>query len=108
MYRRMLLDYSLEKSHDIPGILLYAPRDPQIHGGSISFTIPDIHPHDLATLVDREGIAVRAGHHCTQPLMDRLGVPATTRASSYIYNQPDDVDQLARRRQEAQQVVAQL
>src|SRR2546429_3307282 len=56
--------------------------------------IPDIHPHDLATLVDREGIAVRAGHHCTHPLMDRLVGPATTRAGFHIYKQPDDADTL--------------
>src|ERR1700730_3681267 len=78
----------------------------EIHGGAISFTLPNIHPHDLATLVDREGIAVRAGHHCTQPLMDRLGVPATTRASFYIYNRVDEVDQLVSGIQKAQKVFA--
>ena len=105
-HERTLVDYALEKLQDIPGISIYGPRDPEIHGGAISFTIPGIHPHDLATLVDRDGIAVRAGHHCTQPLMDRLGVPATTRASFYIYNQPDEVDQLVIGIQKAQKVFA--
>src|SRR5256886_7943840 len=82
-HERTLVDYAMERLLDIPGITLYGPRDPELHGGAVSFTLPNIHPHDLATLVDREGIAVRAGHHCTQPLMDRLGVPATTRASFY-------------------------
>jgi cysteine desulfurase / selenocysteine lyase len=54
-----------------------------------------VHPHDVATIVDAEGVAVRAGHHCCQPLMRRLGVPATTRASAYIYNTPDELDALA-------------
>ena len=90
----------------VPGITLYGPRDSEIHGGAVSFTLANIHPHDLATLVDREGIAVRAGHHCTQPLMDRLGVAATTRASFYIYNRADEVDQLVTGIQKAQKVFA--
>ena len=105
-HERTLVDYAMEKLQEIPGITLYGPRDPGIHGGAISFTLPNIHPHDLATLVDREGIAVRAGHHCTQPLMDRLGVPATTRASFYIYNRVDEVDQLVGGIQKAQKVFA--
>ena len=105
-HERTLVDYAMEKLQEIPGITLYGPRDPGIHGGAISFTLPNIHPHDLATLVDREGIAVRAGHHCTQPLMDRLGVPATTRASFYIYNRVEEVDQLVGGIQKAQKVFA--
>jgi cysteine desulfurase / selenocysteine lyase len=105
-HERTLVDYAMEKLQEIPGITLYGPRDSEIHGGAISFTLPNIHPHDLATLVDREGIAVRAGHHCTQPLMDRLGVPATTRASFYIYNRVDEVDQLVSGIQKAQKVFA--
>jgi cysteine desulfurase/selenocysteine lyase len=105
-HERTLVDYAMEKLQDIPGITLYGPRDPELHGGAVSFTLPNIHPHDLATLVDREGIAVRAGHHCTQPLMDRLGVPATTRASFYIYNRADEVDQLVNGIQKAQKVFA--
>ena len=105
-HERTLVDYAMEKLQDVPGITLYGPRDPEVHGGAISFTLPNIHPHDLATLVDREGIAVRAGHHCTQPLMDRLGVAATTRASFYVYNRPDEVDQLVDGIQKAQKVFA--
>jgi cysteine desulfurase / selenocysteine lyase len=105
-HERTLVDYALEKLQDVAGITIYGPRDSALHGGAISFTLPDIHPHDLATLIDRDGIAVRAGHHCTQPLMDRLGVPATTRASFYIYNRPDEVDQLVNGIQKAQKVFA--
>ena len=105
-HERTLVDYAMEKLHEVPGITVYGPKDPELHGGAVSFTLPNIHPHDLATIIDREGIAVRAGHHCTQPLMDRLGVPATTRASFYIYNQPDEVDQLVAGIQKAQKVFA--
>jgi len=105
-HERTLVDYAMEKLQDVPGITVYGPRDSEIHGGAISFTLPNIHPHDLATLVDREGIAVRAGHHCTQPLMDRLGVAATTRASFYVYNRTDEVDQLVDGIQKAQKVFA--
>lgn len=103
-HERTLVDYAVEKLQEIPDITIYGPADSEIHGGAVSFTLPNIHPHDLATLVDREGIAVRAGHHCTQPLMDRLGVAATTRASFYIYNRPDEVDQLVDAIRKAQQV----
>jgi len=105
-HERTLVDYAMEKLQEVPGIAVYGPRDPELHGGAISFTLPNIHPHDLATLIDREGIAVRAGHHCTQPLMDRLGVAATTRASFYIYNRTEEVDQLVSGIQKAQQVFA--
>jgi len=105
-HERTLVDYALEKLQEVPGITIYGPRDSEIHGGAVSFTLANIHPHDLATLVDREGIAVRAGHHCTQPLMDRLGVAATTRASFYIYNRADEVDQLVTGIQKAQKVFA--
>jgi cysteine desulfurase / selenocysteine lyase len=105
-HERTLVDYALEKLQEVPGITIYGPRDSEIHGGAISFTLANIHPHDLATLVDREGIAVRAGHHCTQPLMDRLGVAATTRASFYIYNRADEIDQLVSGIQKAQKVFA--
>jgi cysteine desulfurase/selenocysteine lyase len=105
-HERSLVDYAMEKLQDVPGITLYGPKDSELHGGAVSFTLPNIHPHDLATLVDREGIAVRAGHHCTQPLMDRLGVAATTRASFYIYNRADEVDQLVSGIQKAIKVFA--
>jgi cysteine desulfurase/selenocysteine lyase len=105
-HERTLLDYALEKLQEVPQITVYGPQDPDIHGGAVSFSLPDIHPHDLATLIDQEGIAVRAGHHCTQPLMERLGVPATTRASFYLYNRQDEVDQLVDAIVRAQKVFA--
>ncbi len=73
---------------------VYGPRDPARRGSPVSFSLPDLHPHDIAQLVDREGVCVRAGHHCAKPLMRALGVPATTRASTYVYNTADDVDAL--------------
>src|SRR5438552_10183162 len=105
-HERTLVDYAMERLQDVPGITVYGPRDPEGHGGGVSVRLANIHPHDLATLVDREGIAVRAGHHCTQPLMDRLGVAATTRASFYIYNRVDEIDQLVSGIQKAQKVFA--
>lgn len=88
-----LTTYALEKLDEI-GATVYGPRDMSLRGGVVSFNIPDVHPHDLATIVDQEGVCVRAGHHCAQPLMRRLDVPATARASFYIYNDRDDVDVL--------------
>ena len=66
------------------------PTDPEIRGAAVSFALPDIHPHDLAQLVDQHGVAIRAGHHCAKPLMRCLGVPATARASAHLYNSADD------------------
>lgn len=82
-----------ERLSAIEGVKLYGP--PTDRAGVVSFTYGDIHPHDLATALDNEGVCVRAGHHCTQPLMRRLGVTATCRASFYVYNGPDDVAALA-------------
>ncbi|MFN2613887.1 MAG: cysteine desulfurase [Actinomycetota bacterium] len=86
--------YALKRLDEIDGLRVFGPRDPSSRGGVISFWMDDVHPHDLATIIDTEGIAVRAGHHCAQPLMRRLGVPATSRASFYVYNTNDDVDAL--------------
>jgi len=76
------------------GAHIYGPKDLSERGAVISFTLGEVHPHDMATIVDQEGVCIRAGHHCAQPLMRRLGVPATARASFYIYNTPEDVDAL--------------
>jgi cysteine desulfurase/selenocysteine lyase len=84
---------AIERLSQIDGITLYGPRDHR--AGVVSFTYRDIHPHDLATIVDQDGVCIRAGHHCTQPLMRRLNVAATARASFYLYNDHDDVDALA-------------
>ena len=76
------------------GATVFGPRDVEQRGGAVSFWFKDIHPHDLAQILDQEGVCIRAGHHCAQPLMRVLGVPATARASFYIYNSTDEVDAL--------------
>jgi len=92
-HERELTAYALEALSEVSGLTLYGPPADQ-RGGVVSFNLAGIHPHDVASILDREGIAVRAGHHCAQPLMDRLGVHATTRASFYVYNTREDVDRL--------------
>ncbi len=86
--------YALERLSQVEGIHIYGPFDPQLRGGAISFTLGDIHPHDVAAVLDGEGIAVRAGHHCAMPIHDKFGLPATTRASFYVYNLPEEIDRL--------------
>ncbi len=94
-YESGLLQYAKKKLLAIPGVRILAPSDPALHGGALSFTTGHVHPHDLATFLDAEGIAIRAGHHCAQPLMRKLGVIATNRASFCFYNLPSEVDRLA-------------
>ncbi len=89
-----LTQYALDKFSKIKGIKIYGTKDISKRGGVISFNFADIHPHDLAQIIDEEGIAVRSGHHCAQVLMERLNVAATTRASFYIYNTKEDIDSL--------------
>lgn len=89
-----LTAYALDAMEQIPGITIYGPRDVTERGGVVSFWLDDVHPHDYAQIVDTHGVAVRAGHHCAQLLMRRLGVPATNRASFYVYNTTEDVDTL--------------
>lgn len=93
-HERALLAYALAALATVDGIHVLGPPVER-RSGAISFVVDDIHPHDLATVLDRSGVCVRAGHHCAQPLMRRLGVPATTRASFYVYNAPADADRLA-------------
>ena len=88
-----LLEHALERLSEVAGITLYGPS-PERRAGIVSFNLDGIHPHDVAQVLDWEGVAVRAGHHCTQPLMSRLGVLATTRASFYLYTLPEEVDRL--------------
>ncbi len=90
-----LTSYAFERLGLVEGIRLYGPPDPTARGGAMAFTLGDIHPHDVAAVLDGEGIAVRAGHHCAMPLHDKLGLTATTRASFYVYNLPEEVDRLA-------------
>jgi len=89
-----LLKYAMEALSSVKGFTHYGPQDVAIKGGVISFNLADIHPHDLATILDEEGVAIRSGNHCAQPLMSLLGVPATSRASFHVYNGEDDVDAL--------------
>lgn len=94
-HERELTGYAIERLGDVPDLTIFGPTDLSKRGGAISFAVGDIHPHDLATIVDQDGIAVRAGHHCARPLMQYLEVPATARASFYLYNTTDEIDALA-------------
>lgn len=96
-----LTDYALESMLSLKYATIYGPRDPKDRGGLISFNIADIHPHDLATIMNDHGIAIRSGHHCAQVLMQRLDVPATSRASFYIYNTKEEIDRFVNAIKEA-------
>jgi cysteine desulfurase / selenocysteine lyase len=87
--------YALDALRKVDGVCVYGPRDASQRGGVVSFNVEDVHPHDVSTIVDAEGIEIRGGHHCCQPLMRRLGLTATARASFYVYNDERDVDALA-------------
>jgi cysteine desulfurase/selenocysteine lyase len=91
-----LVGYALEKMAEIPWIRVFGPSSPEERSGVVAFEVEGAHPHDVATILDAHGVAIRAGHHCTQPLMRRLGVPATNRASFYIYNTRAEVDVMVR------------
>lgn len=96
-----LVTYALERLREIDDITIYGAAPPEQRGGVIAFNIGKIHPHDLATFLDTHGICIRAGHHCAQPLMRRLNVAATARASFYLYNTPDEIDALVEALQQA-------
>ena len=91
-----LLELAVERLAGVEGVRLYGPADAAVRSGVVSFTLDDVHPHDIATVLDGEGVCIRAGHHCAQPLMRRLALPATARASFYVYNDERDVDALVR------------
>jgi cysteine desulfurase / selenocysteine lyase len=91
-YEMELTAYALEKMSEIPYVKIYGPTDLENRGGVISFSLEGCHPHDTASIVDTYGVAIRAGHHCAQPLMKFLGAPATSRASFYFYNTKEEVD----------------
>lgn len=93
-YEHELVAYALGRLGEIPGITLYGPPAER-RAGIVSFNLDGIHPHDVAQILDQEGVAIRAGHHCCQPVMQKLGVPATNRASFYLYTLPEEIDQLA-------------
>ncbi|WP_428911125.1 cysteine desulfurase [Niallia sp. Krafla_26] len=93
-HEHKLAAYALEKMSTIEGLTIYGPAEAEKRAGVITFNLSDVHPHDVATVLDAEGIAVRAGHHCAQPLMKWLDVSATARASFYLYNTEEDIDRL--------------
>ncbi|MDF1510907.1 cysteine desulfurase [Robertmurraya sp. DFI.2.37] len=93
-HEHRLAAYALEKMSAVEGMTIYGPLDPNKRAGLVTFNIADVHPHDVATVLDAEGIAVRAGHHCAQPLMKWLKASATARASFYLYNTEEDIDKL--------------
>jgi cysteine desulfurase/selenocysteine lyase len=88
-----ITEYALERLEEVPGVKLFGPRADK-KGGVAAFTLDGVHPHDVAQILDKDGIAVRAGHHCAQPLHEKFGIPATSRASFYLYNTKEEVDLL--------------
>ncbi len=103
-HEEALTRYALGFLQKVDGLTLYGPLDPAIRGAAISFNIHGVHPHDLGQILDDEGIAIRAGHHCCKPLMRKLGVAATARASFYLYNTEEEVDLLVKALQKAKEV----
>lgn len=93
-HEHKLAGYAMDQLETIDGLQIFGPRDPMKRCGVVTFNLDDVHPHDVATVLDMSGIAVRAGHHCAQPLMKWLQVTATARASFYMYNDEEDVDRL--------------
>lgn len=100
-----IVSYALERLIEVPGVTILGPTDPEIRGGAVAFTVKGIHPHDLGTLLDREGVAIRTGHHCAQPLHTCLGLTASARASFYVYNEPREVDALVEAIYKAKQIL---
>ena len=96
-----LTAYAMTRMQELEGLMIYGPPAPERRGSVVSFNYLDIHAHDISTIVDQRGVALRAGHHCAQPLMRTLGVPATARVSFYVYNTPDEVDRFIEALQEA-------
>lgn len=93
-HEREITSYALERMSEVPGAKIFGPHNADVRGGVLTFAIDRIHPHDLGTLLDEEGVAIRAGHHCAQPLHIKLGVNATARASFYVYTMKQEVDAL--------------
>jgi cysteine desulfurase/selenocysteine lyase len=91
-----MTSYAMEALSEVPDLTFLGPLDPKRKGGVATFTIEGVHPHDIASALDEQGIAIRAGHHCAQPLHERFGIPASARASFYLYNEPSEVDALVR------------
>ena len=94
-HEMMMVREALHRLSQIPGITIYGPESPEAKGGVVAFNLDEVHPHDLGTVLDQHGVAIRAGHHCAQPLMNRLDTVATARASFYVYNTVAELDSLA-------------
>jgi cysteine desulfurase/selenocysteine lyase len=92
-HEQEIVAYAIDRMNSIPDVIQYGPPAEQ-RGGVVSFNFPDLHPHDIGTVLDTYGVAIRSGHHCTQPLMRCFGISGTARASFYIYNTPEEVDKL--------------
>jgi cysteine desulfurase/selenocysteine lyase len=93
-HEQAITRYALDRLGEVPGITVHGPTDPARRGGVVSFSLAGVHPHDIAEILGSRAVCVRAGHHCTQPVMERLGLPATTRASFYLYTVPEEVDRM--------------
>lgn len=104
-HERELTAYAYDRLSEVEGLRILGPG-PEQRGGLLAFTLEGVHPHDIAAILDREGVAVRAGHHCAQPLHDRYGIPASARASFYLYNTQEEVDALADALHKAQSIFA--
>lgn len=103
-HEKQITAYAMDALETLEGMRIHGPRDVEQRGGAISFSLTDVHPHDVSTIVDQYGVAIRAGHHCAQLLMRRLSVPATNRASFYVYNEEREVDVLIEALRHAQKV----
>jgi cysteine desulfurase/selenocysteine lyase len=93
-YEHEIVEYAMERLEEIPGVIVYGPPARE-RGGVASFTLTGVHPHDISQILDADGIAIRAGHHCAMPLHEKLNLPATARASFYLYSTHEEVDRLA-------------
>ena len=102
-HERAITQYAYTRMAEVEGLHILGPA-PDARGGLVSFTLEGVHPHDLSAILDRSGVAVRAGHHCAQPLHDRLGVHASARASFYLYNTLEEVDELVQALHKAQEI----
>jgi cysteine desulfurase/selenocysteine lyase len=98
--------YALKALADVPGVRVFGPATPEGRGGTVSFEVEGVHPHDVGQILDDLGVEVRVGHHCARPVCARFGVPAMTRASFYLYTTTDEIDALARGLERVRKVFA--
>jgi cysteine desulfurase/selenocysteine lyase len=93
-HEQILVQFAIEKLQEIPGLILYGTKDVSKRGGVVSFNMEGVHAHDVGSILDEEGIAIRVGHHCCQPFMKKMQIAGTARASFYLYNTKEDVERL--------------